>query len=134
MKLMKELNETLRGQEKNNEVQWQDNPSGRAYWVKGKSKEGKDRRWGPFKDRNAAAEFKKTRNDIRSSQVVFESSKLSLPRLADKYTIEVYNHGGENLNPDQLEKSIKKFLKKNGVEQGDLEDAFEYVYLKLGNI
>lgn len=73
MKLIKELlNETPMGKEKDNEIRWQENPSGRAYWVKGKSKEGKDRRWGPFKDRDAANKFKQSRTDIRSSQVAFE--------------------------------------------------------------
>ena len=73
MSLIKELLiEITAGQEKDNEVRWQDNPSGRTYWVKGKSKEGKDRRWGPFKDRNAANKFKQSRTDIRSSQVAFE--------------------------------------------------------------
>lgn len=67
-----QLEETIRGDEKNDEVQWQDRPNHKSYWVKGKSKEGKDRRWGPFKDRNAANSFKQSRTDIRSSQVIFE--------------------------------------------------------------
>ena len=72
MKVNEILNETPMGKAKDDEIRWQENPSGRSYWVKGISKKGEKRRWGPFKNREAADEFKKSRSDIRSSQIAFE--------------------------------------------------------------
>ncbi len=66
------LKESERGLSKDDEIRWQDNPSGKTYWVKGKSKEGKDRRWGPFKNKDDASKFKHSRSDIKNSQVAFE--------------------------------------------------------------
>ena len=48
---------------------YHDNPNQLKFWVKGKNKEGKDRRWGPFKDMNEAQKFKASRSDIRNAIV-----------------------------------------------------------------
>ena len=114
---------------------FKETPQTRGYWVKGKNKEGKDRRWGPFKNSADAQEFKNSRKDIRSPQVVLETVAPSkIAELADKYTTEVYLDGGDKLSDDKLEASIKSFLKKNGVSYADLDKVYQGVYKQLGDI
>jgi hypothetical protein len=76
MKLSEVLIESPQGVERRgDEKNWQEDPSGqgkKAYWVKGKNKEGKDRRYGPFQSSSDAQKFKSTRTDIRNPQIVFE--------------------------------------------------------------
>jgi len=76
MKLSEVLIESPQGAERRgDEKNWQEDPSGqgkKAYWVKGKNKEGKDRRYGPFPSSSDAQKFKSTRTDIRNPQIVFE--------------------------------------------------------------
>lgn len=73
---MKELIAEKNDLNKGDEIIWQGNPSHRQYWVKGKNKEGKDRRWGPFKSQVEANSFKNSRKDIRNPQVAFESVQV----------------------------------------------------------
>ena len=47
----------------------------KGYWVKGKNKEGKDRRWGPFKSSDEARKFQSSRTDIRNGKIVMEEIK-----------------------------------------------------------
>lgn len=76
MKLSEILAESPQGVERRgDEKRWQEDPlntGSKAYWIKGKNKEGKDRRYGPFKSSSDAQKFKTSRTDIRNPQIVFE--------------------------------------------------------------
>ena len=48
-------------------------PTGpKKYYIRGKDKKNADKRWGPFDSSSDAAEFKRTRTDIRGAKTVFE--------------------------------------------------------------
>lgn len=47
----------------------------KAYWILGKNKEGKDRKWGPFNSSSDAQKMKASRTDIRNARVVYENKE-----------------------------------------------------------
>ncbi len=72
---VKELLEYYSSSDKFHETEWVSNLKKKYYWVKGKDKNGKDKRWGPFESSLEANQFKLSRKDIRSPSVAFEFTK-----------------------------------------------------------